>query len=101
MALLRREMVALRQTDMSLLCQLWSVNEMVQDMKQNGELEELFDEDAMETPEAQQAYLEYRAQLQEYNQLLEAHQASFREAGTLSESSSSSGAESALGTPDK
>lgn len=30
MALLRREMVALRQTDLSLLCQLWSVNEMLQ-----------------------------------------------------------------------
>lgn len=30
MTLLRREMVALRQTDLSLLCQLWSVNEMLQ-----------------------------------------------------------------------
>ncbi|XP_022664748.1 protein FAM89A-like isoform X1 [Varroa jacobsoni] len=101
MTLLRREMVALRQTDLSLLCQLWSVNEMLQDMKQNGELEELFDEEALETPEAQQAYLEYRKQLHEYNQLLEKHQASFREAGTLSEGSSSEGVQSALGSPDK
>ncbi|XP_014677670.1 PREDICTED: protein FAM89B-like [Priapulus caudatus] len=35
LAVLRREMVQLRQLDMSLLCQLWSLNESIQDYKTN------------------------------------------------------------------
>ncbi|UYV82182.1 fam89a [Cordylochernes scorpioides] len=34
LALLRKEMVGLRQLDMSLLCQLWSLNESIQEYKQ-------------------------------------------------------------------
>ncbi|KAK3893115.1 hypothetical protein Pcinc_003061 [Petrolisthes cinctipes] len=34
LAILRREMVGLRQLDMSLLCQLWSLNESIQEVKQ-------------------------------------------------------------------
>lgn len=34
LALLRKEMVGLRQLDMSLLCQLWSLNEAIQEYKQ-------------------------------------------------------------------
>ncbi|XP_076065584.1 uncharacterized protein LOC143039433 [Oratosquilla oratoria] len=34
LALLRKEMVGLRQLDMSLLCQLWSLNESIQEFKQ-------------------------------------------------------------------
>eukprot|EP00096_Caligus_rogercresseyi_P010513 TRINITY_DN3864_c0_g1_i1.p1 TRINITY_DN3864_c0_g1~~TRINITY_DN3864_c0_g1_i1.p1 ORF type:complete len:269 (+),score=80.18 TRINITY_DN3864_c0_g1_i1:199-1005(+) len=34
--LLRKEMVNLRQMDMSLLCQLWSLNESIQDFKKSG-----------------------------------------------------------------
>ncbi|KAK5887731.1 hypothetical protein CesoFtcFv8_016310 [Champsocephalus esox] len=33
LALLRKEMVGLRQLDMSLLCQLWSLHESIQDFK--------------------------------------------------------------------
>ncbi|XP_070576443.1 protein FAM89A-like [Ptychodera flava] len=33
LAILRKEMVGLRQLDMSLLCQLWSLNESIQDYK--------------------------------------------------------------------
>ncbi|XP_054482227.1 protein FAM89A [Anoplopoma fimbria] len=33
LALLRKEMVGLRQLDMSLLCQLWSLNEAIQEYK--------------------------------------------------------------------
>ncbi|KAL0993922.1 hypothetical protein UPYG_G00115590 [Umbra pygmaea] len=33
LALLRKEMVGLRQLDMSLLCQLWSLNESIQEYK--------------------------------------------------------------------
>ncbi|GIY31723.1 leucine repeat adapter protein 25 [Caerostris darwini] len=34
LALLRKEMVGLRQLDMSLLCQLWSLNESIHEYKQ-------------------------------------------------------------------
>ncbi|ROT74771.1 Protein FAM89A [Penaeus vannamei] len=34
LAVLRKEMVGLRQLDMSLLCQLWSLNESIQEFKQ-------------------------------------------------------------------
>ncbi|XP_077536655.1 uncharacterized protein LOC144149002 [Haemaphysalis longicornis] len=34
LAVLRKEMVGLRQMDMSLLCQLWSLNESIQEYKQ-------------------------------------------------------------------
>lgn len=34
LAVLRKEMVGLRQLDMSLLCQLWSLNESIQEYKQ-------------------------------------------------------------------
>ncbi|XP_077522891.1 uncharacterized protein LOC144133579 [Amblyomma americanum] len=34
LAILRKEMVGLRQMDMSLLCQLWSLNESIQEYKQ-------------------------------------------------------------------
>lgn len=33
LAILRKEMVGLRQLDMSLLCQLWSLNESIQEFK--------------------------------------------------------------------
>ncbi|KAL7390642.1 hypothetical protein ABVT39_024797 [Epinephelus coioides] len=59
LALLRKEMVGLRQLDMSLLCQLWSLHEAIQEYKgssllsslsaDNGSSEEEEDEDEEET----------------------------------------------------
>lgn len=40
LALLRKEMVGLRQLDMSLLCQLWSLHEAIQDYKGSSLLSE-------------------------------------------------------------
>ncbi|CAL1573211.1 unnamed protein product [Knipowitschia caucasica] len=40
LALLRKEMVGLRQLDMSLLCQLWSLHESIQDYKGSSLLHE-------------------------------------------------------------
>lgn len=62
LALLRKEMVGLRQLDMSLLCQLWSLHEAIQEYKgssllsedasfstYNGDSEEEDEEDEEET----------------------------------------------------
>ncbi|KAK7925899.1 hypothetical protein WMY93_008209 [Mugilogobius chulae] len=38
LALLRKEMVGLRQLDMSLLCQLWSLHESIQEYKEGSSL---------------------------------------------------------------
>lgn len=63
LALLRKEMVGLRQLDMSLLCQLWSLHEAIQDCKgssllteasfgaENGFSEEEEEEDDVEEKE--------------------------------------------------
>lgn len=40
LALLRKEMVGLRQLDMSLLCQLWSLHESIQEYKGSSMLQE-------------------------------------------------------------
>lgn len=51
LALLRKEMVGLRQLDMSLLCQLWSLHEAIQEFKgsslsaENGSSEEEDEDD--------------------------------------------------------
>lgn len=58
LALLRKEMVGLRQLDMSLLCQLWSLHEAIQECKgeatftaDNGYFEEEEDEEEDELEE--------------------------------------------------
>lgn len=43
LALLRKEMVGLRQLDMSLLCQLWSLREAIQEFKGSSLLSEAAD----------------------------------------------------------
>ncbi|XP_015229386.1 PREDICTED: protein FAM89A-like [Cyprinodon variegatus] len=62
LALLRKEMVGLRQLDMSLLCQLWSLHEAIQECKgeasftaDNGFSEEDEDEDELEEKDANEA----------------------------------------------
>ncbi|XP_043996119.1 protein FAM89A [Gambusia affinis] len=58
LALLRKEMVGLRQLDMSLLCQLWSLHETIQECKgeasitaDNGYSEDEEEEDELEKNE--------------------------------------------------
>ncbi|XP_044077880.1 leucine repeat adapter protein 25 [Siniperca chuatsi] len=45
LALLRKEMVGLRQLDMSLLCQLWSLHEAIQEYKGSSLMSEAFSAD--------------------------------------------------------
>ncbi|CAG5872303.1 unnamed protein product [Menidia menidia] len=62
LALLRKEMVGLRQLDMSLLCQLWSLHEAIQECKgeasftaDNGYSEEEEEEDEPEEKDDEEA----------------------------------------------
>ncbi|XP_071762328.1 leucine repeat adapter protein 25 [Centroberyx gerrardi] len=54
LALLRKEMVGLRQLDMSLLCQLWSLHEAIQDYKGSSLLSDSADNGYSEEEEEEE-----------------------------------------------